>query len=184
MNVYDFDKTIYDGDSTVDFYIYCIKNSPRLLIYFPRQVFALLKYLFKIHNKTEFKEQFFTFLNGINDVDTYIYDFWTKQDKKIASWYVSQKESTDVVISASPEFLLKPITQNLGIDLIASLVCSNTGKYTGLNCYGEEKVKRFFEKYPDAVIENFYSDSLSDEYLAKIAKNSYLVTNGKINNWK
>lgn len=184
MNVYDFDKTIYNGDSTVDFYIYCIKISPRLLIFLPGQILALLKYIFKIHSKTEFKEQFFAFLNGIKNIDDYVFNFWTKHDKKIASWYVSQKESTDVVISASPEFLLKPITQKLGIDLIASLVCSKTGKYTGLNCYGEEKVKRFLKKYPDAVIQNFYSDSHSDEHMSKIAKKSYLVTNGKINNWK
>lgn len=26
MNVYDFDETIYDGDSTVDFYKYCLRR--------------------------------------------------------------------------------------------------------------------------------------------------------------
>ena len=26
MNVYDFDKTIYDGDSTLDFYIFSVKK--------------------------------------------------------------------------------------------------------------------------------------------------------------
>lgn len=30
MNVYDFDKTIYDGDSTIDFYFYCSKNIQKL----------------------------------------------------------------------------------------------------------------------------------------------------------
>ena len=24
IDVYDFDKTIYNGDSTIDFYLYCI----------------------------------------------------------------------------------------------------------------------------------------------------------------
>ena len=28
MNVFDFDKTIYDGDCTVDFYMYCLKKYP------------------------------------------------------------------------------------------------------------------------------------------------------------
>ena len=27
MNVYDFDRTIYDGDSTIDFYLYSIKKT-------------------------------------------------------------------------------------------------------------------------------------------------------------
>ena len=26
MNVYDFDQTIYHGDSTVDFYLYCVRH--------------------------------------------------------------------------------------------------------------------------------------------------------------
>ena len=30
--VYDFDETIYDGDSTVDFYKYCVKRKPSLLL--------------------------------------------------------------------------------------------------------------------------------------------------------
>ena len=27
MNVYDFDKTIYDGDSTLDFYLFSLKKN-------------------------------------------------------------------------------------------------------------------------------------------------------------
>ena len=30
MNVYDFDKTIYDGDSSVDFYKFSLKRHPKL----------------------------------------------------------------------------------------------------------------------------------------------------------
>ena len=30
MNVYDFDKTIYDGDSTTDFIAWCIRRRPSL----------------------------------------------------------------------------------------------------------------------------------------------------------
>ena len=37
MNVYDFDKTIYNGDSTLDFYIFSIKKNLLLLRYFPKQ---------------------------------------------------------------------------------------------------------------------------------------------------
>ena len=31
MNVYDFDGTIYDGDSSIDFYLFCIKRKPSIL---------------------------------------------------------------------------------------------------------------------------------------------------------
>ena len=62
MNVYDFDKTIYDGDSTVDFFKYCIKRDPRLLRYIFRLGAALLCYILKIYDKTKFKEKFYCFL--------------------------------------------------------------------------------------------------------------------------
>ena len=27
LNVFDFDNTIYDGDSSIDFYIFCLKRN-------------------------------------------------------------------------------------------------------------------------------------------------------------
>lgn len=35
MNVYDFDKTIYNGDSTRDFYLYSLIKHPEMLKYVP-----------------------------------------------------------------------------------------------------------------------------------------------------
>ena len=58
-----------------------------------------------------------------------------------------------------------------------------TGKFTGENCKGQEKVKRFRKKYGNAVIDDFYSDSLSDLPLARIAKRAFLVKKGKIREW-
>ena len=37
MNVYDFDGTIYNGDSTIDFYLYCIKHAETPSNYFHEQ---------------------------------------------------------------------------------------------------------------------------------------------------
>ena len=44
MNVYDFDGTIYRGDSTLHFYGYCLKCQPTLARYLPVQVMGLLRY--------------------------------------------------------------------------------------------------------------------------------------------
>ena len=86
-----------------------------------------------------------------------------------------------IVISASPEFLLKEKCKELGIDYcIATIVDIKTGKFISKNCKGPEKVNRLNEFIKDYKIENFYSDSLTDKYLAKLAKNSYLIKNGKI----
>ena len=44
MNVYDFDGTIYDGDSTVDFLIYMYRKHPGLMIpRLPGQCLAALR---------------------------------------------------------------------------------------------------------------------------------------------
>ena len=45
-----------------------------------------------------------------------------------------------MIISASPEFLIAPIANQLGVRYIASKLNPETGTYDGLNCYGDEKV--------------------------------------------
>lgn len=37
MNVYDFDDTIFRGDSTRAFWAYCLKRAPGLVRFLPRQ---------------------------------------------------------------------------------------------------------------------------------------------------
>ena len=32
VNIYDFDGTIYDGDSTLDFYMFCLSSILNLLV--------------------------------------------------------------------------------------------------------------------------------------------------------
>lgn len=183
MNVYDFDKTIYDGDSTLDFYIFSIKRNLLLLRYFPKQFSGIILYHLKIINKEKYKEFFFSFLNGIKNIDDEIKKFWGKNEKKIKNWYSNQKNEKDVVISASPEWLLKPITDKLEINLIATKVDKKTGRFDSLNCYGNEKVKRFKEKFPNEEIENFYSDHHSDTPMFLISKNAWIVKGEKIEKW-
>lgn len=185
MNVYDFDNTIYSGDSTLDFYFFCLKKYPHILITLPNQLYGAICYKMKKCSKTEFKERFYCFLPLLNNIDDLLKSFWDKKKLKIKDFYLNQKEINDVIISASPTFLLEPICKKLNIKyLIASNVDKYTGKYTGINCYGEEKVKRFKSIFPLNSIDNFYSDSLSDTPLAKYAKHSFLVSNTSINNWK
>ena len=78
MNVYDFDRTIYDGDSTIDFYLYSIKKHPVILRCLPRQLISIIKYKLKLINKTEMKEGFYVFFRMIPDIDYDIDMFWNK----------------------------------------------------------------------------------------------------------
>ena len=177
MNVYDFDGTIYDGDSTLDFYFYCLKKRPGLVRFLGKQGLGWMKYRLGKQDKTALKQVFYCFLQGIPEPQKMVQDFWDENQGKVKGWYLGQRREDDVVISASPDYLLGEICRRLGISrLICSRVDGKTGVYQGKNCYGEEKVRRFYEEMGgDTRIQGFYSDSDADTPLALLAKESYLV---------
>ena len=184
MNVYDFDGTIYDGDSSVDFFLYALKRKPSLLRYAPRQAWGFLLCGLKRISKTRLKEYYFSFLSGF-DTEKLTEDFWNQKRHKIYKWYLDQQQPDDIIISASPEFLLQPICRRLGIcHLIASEVDPETGMFTGENCRGQEKVQRLESEYNVNHIDAFYSDSLSDWPLAEIADKAFWVDKGIVREWK
>ena len=79
---------------------------------------------------------------------------------------------------------MKPICERLGIkNLMASKVDKHTGLYDGENCWGEEKVKRLYEKFPNAKCEEFYSDSLSDTPLAELADKAMIIRGNELIEW-
>ena len=183
MNIYDFDGTLYDGDSTMDFILFSIKKHPALLRFLPLQGWAGAMYLLKRIDKTTMKQNFYRMFTGY-DVEALLEEFWDKHQHKIFPWYPGQQEETDILISASPEFLLHPICNRLGIrHLMASRVDPKTGKYTGLNCWGPEKVIRLKDQMGIDHCDKFFSDSHSDQPLADIADEAFLVEKGKIVPW-
>lgn len=184
MNVYDFDKTIYAGDSTLDFYFFSLKKNPMLIRFLPIQIIGFIKYMFGMYSKLQFKEKFYSFLKGIKDVDSMVELFWNENQDKIKDWYLKSKEESDVIISASPEFLLNNICRRISIKhLIASEVNKNTGICEGENCYGEEKVLRFKKYFEKGEIKKFYSDSLSDAPISLMASERYIVSGNNILPW-
>lgn len=185
VNVYDFDNTIYNGDSTADFIIYSLKKHPKIFLTLPNTFKAFIKfYVFKKGSKTQFKEILYRLLKYC-DIESDVPAFWETHMKNIKKWYLDSKKENDVIISASPEFLLEIPCENLGIKyLMASRVDPHTGLYYGENCHGEEKVRRFYEKFPENIkVDNFFSDSYSDTPLAKIASKSYIVKGNNLLDW-
>lgn len=185
MNVYDFDGTIYSGDSTVDFYFFILRRHPSVIRVLPKQLGAMAKYKLGKISLTEAKEAFFSFLPIISDISSETKLFCERFQNKIMPWYRAKQKSDDIIISASPEFLLKGFCHILGgIRLTASEVDPKSGKFYSENCKGEEKVKRFKNDYGSTKIEEFYSDSHSDIPMARLADNAYLVKNGKLYKWE
>ena len=179
MNVFDFDKTIYDGDSTTHFCFFIARRHPRVIFDFLAALPKAIGYKIGKNTKTEMKERLYRAFSRIPDMQKEVELFWESHMKNIEKWYLEIKKPDDVVISASPEFLLEIPIKQLGIGtLIGSRVDMKTGKYTGLNCYCEEKPKRFAEHFGEGwetISDNFYSDSYSDTPMAEIAKKAYII---------
>ena len=186
MNVYDFDKTIYDGDCTVDFYMYCLKNYPVIYKKIPEVLWFGMLFKLGIIKKKEFKSRFFKFATLIPDLDKAVTDFWKINKSKIKKFYLNTRRDDDIIISASPAFILNEICKILNIKhLYATNADTITGRIIGENCYGEEKVRRFYEAgYQKDSIDEFYSDSLSDSPLAEISKKAYIVIKEKLIPWE
>lgn len=183
MNVYDFDHTIYPGDSTLDFWRFCLRRHPAALLALPGAVLSGGLFKAGLKSREAFKASFYRFLRHVPDVEGEISAFWAKNLSKIYPWYLAQKRGDDLIISASPEFLILPACQSLGVAGIASPVSPETGELLGPNCRGEEKVVRLGQMYPGAAMEEFYSDSHSDAPLARMAERAFLVQDGTPRSW-
>ena len=178
-NVYDFDGTIYRGDSTADFFVYCLGRYPKIWRDFPGAVVMFAGMGLGLVEKTRAKERFYRFLTFVPDVERSVTDFWQSHEINLEQWYLAEKTGDDLIISASPEFLLAPICRQLEVSLLGSRVDPKTGKTDGINCHDEEKVRRMRKACPDTEILRFYSDSLSDAPLARLAQEAFLVRRGR-----
>ena len=174
MDVYDFDGTLYRGDSTADFLRFCLRRHPRIASTLPRSGAAAIACLgLKRIDKTRFKSALYRFLRLVPDIDREVYLFWASHERKIAG--PCNPQPGDLVISASPEFLLRSVCARRGLELIASQVDPHTGKVLGPNCSGGEKITRLEKRYPEAHVERFFSDSHNDDPLARMADQAFMV---------
>ena len=179
---YDFDKTIYKKDSSTEFFFYMIFSRPYLLLFAPYFLVVFALYGMKIVKKKRFKECMFFFIPWYHNIEKIVDKFWARNANKIMKWYPPQKkDEEDIIVSASLSFIIKPVMEMLNIkNYLATNYNVKTGKIYGKNCYGEAKVEEFKRVYPKAKLEAFYSDSLSDLPMMRLADKAYLVEGEKI----
>lgn len=185
MNVYDFDETVYHGDSTRDFVLFLMRRHPGLWRYWPRTALAFWQWKRHRITKRAFKETLYRMFRGVPDMDAELALFWERHLRLIKTYYIKERREDDLIVSASPTFLLRPCCDRLGIPrLIASPVDPRTGRYLGPNCWGSEKVRRCRNAGFDLrESESFYSDSYSDTPLAEWAERAYLVQGDRLAPW-
>lgn len=187
MNIYDFDGTIYDGDSGVNFIKFMILKKPFYMIWhFLKSTKYVILYKLKKIDFKRTKEYIFSFVTKIDNLDKYTNEFAEKNKSKIKPFYNLQKNSDDVIVSASLDFYLVPLCKKMNIE---NIICTEydikNGKIKNENCKGEEKVLRFNNIYGENTIaENSYGDSKSDIPILKRAQNGFMIVGNKIEKLK
>lgn len=185
LDLYDFDGTIYDGDSGVDLILFSIRKKPSLIFHYLGCLGIVIMYLLKLRSKEEMKDGLFAFVKHFPDIDEFVEEFWKKHHHKIKDFWIEKKShKNDIIISASGRFWLEPIAREYKVkDLFATDIDPKTGKVSGNNCHGKEKVKIFRDKYPKAEIMKMYTDSKNDLPLIEAAKEGILVKRNKLYNY-
>lgn len=185
FDLYDFDGTIYDGDSGVDFIKYSIKNHKGTLKCLFFAIGTVILFILKLRTKEQMKNKLFSFVKDIDNIDEYVKGFWKEHEHKLKDFWTSKKDhKKDIIISASCRFWLQPIADKYKVyDLFATDIDMKTGEIIGNNCHGKEKVRLFYDKYPKATIMKMYTDSVNDLPLIEEAKEGILVKKDKLYNY-
>ena len=199
LSVYDFDKTIYNGETLNDFYRFYLIKKPWKIYTVIFQLWYFLLYVLKIINLEKLKENFLRFLNGENtgELKKLIREFWEKKESKINLWVkdeiLKNKKETEILvaISASPTFLIIDRLRLMGFDVVigTDFLFESTkfhSHITSKNCKNYEKVKRLDKWAEDNNIQydivNFYSDSIADKPLFDLAEHKYWIKKGILEN--
>ena len=199
LSVYDFDKTIYNGETLNDFYRFYLIKKPWKIYTVIFQLWYFLLYVLKIINLEKLKENFLRFLNGENtgELKKLIREFWEKKESKINLWVkdeiLKNKKETEILvaISASPTFLIIDRLRLMGFDVVigTDFLFESTkfhSHITSKNCKNYEKVKRLDKWAEDNNIQydivNFYSDSIADKPLFDLSENKYWIKKGILKN--
>ena len=185
MNAYDFDDTIYDGQSIVDLFIFCLKKDWWLFGFVPLIVFRFIEYklnVLDIENNYKIVDKIInSFFNHSKfDCDKLVKEFWDKNYKKLKLDFLEQLKEDDLIITGCPNFLLDYIKSDLKAKNIIGTEFNLEKRKLEFVCYGKNKVKIFKERFPNKKIDKFYTDSLSDIPFMELANEVYFVKKDKI----
>ena len=184
MRVYDFDNTIYNGESVVDFFMFLLKKEKKLFVFLP--IVSYIAVLYKtgkldIDKIYQLADRFSGIVKKHQDIaDKYIEEFWKDNVKNLKKDFLSYISPNDIIITASPNILIQKILPFLPTK---NIICTDydleNGKLNFL-CLGKNKVDALKKQYPDITIDEFYTDSLNDMPLIDISKTAYLVAGNKM----
>ena len=190
--VFDLNGTFYNKSSKDEFYKFLCTKKPHRIGYYGQMLYY--KLLLKLHKikKTEFKENFFNYLDHLSpeQVEKYATEFWDQEypdhfNKELQQKFDKLKKEGVQLFCATGglELYVKPLFEKYKIDgLFGTVVAYKNGTYkvVGQACKDKEKLKRLdkhFKGRPYKLIEA-YSDSKED--ILDSADKGFLLKDGEI----
>lgn len=188
---FDFDGTITKYD-TLPYFIYFALSYPKLIASTLKMLPSLVLFKLKVITNNVAKEKLFRiFFKGFSEEKfKFIANHFTHNIAKIVrteaiekiKWH--QKMGHEVIIiSASVEIWIKPWAMDQGIETVLGTKLETingklTGNFTTNNCYGQEKVNRLLENYPNRETYTLYAygDSNGDKNLLELADHAFYRT--------
>lgn len=184
IDVYDFDHTLYDGDTIVDLWLFAVGRHPSLLRFLPRQLWSLLMGGLGIWSGGRAKGIFQCYFAGMR-LEEEVEAFWASEKtrcKLCAFLHDRPNDLPRVVASASARLVLLPVAELLTVDaIIGTEIDPATGVLTGENCKGEAKVTAIGKHFPGFRVRAMYTDDVkADGPLLRLAEEQYLVRKGRL----
>ena len=182
VKVFDFDNTIYKGESSVDFSFYMIRHNRKILRYVPTILFSLAGYKLCLLSRQQLESIINDFIAGVLEdtafLSAFVKSFWEKHACKLNENILRLIAPEDVIISASPVFLIRGIGEKLNTEkIIGTDVDFERKKIIWFN-FGDNKVKRYRELYGNCGIDAFYTDSYNDKDMMDISGEVYIMKRG------
>ena len=185
MNVYDFDDTIYDGDTEVDIVKYGLRKHPFLTIESLIKANKLNKEYKKGNLEFEIvKENLLSFIFRTGNTEKFLNSFVDSHMKNIKPWYKERQTENDIIATASYEVWINLFAERLGIKYVIGTKVDDEGHILGKNCKREEKVVRIKEMFPNEEFNHAYSDSSVDIPILELAFESYVVEGNELKLYK
>ena len=184
MNVFDFDNTIYRGESSIDFAVYMISINKRIILWLPKIFWNLIKYklclVSKDYMERTINDALKTLIRSEKEVLDLTNGFWKTHKHKLAPSILKRIHKDDIIITAGPSFLISGISDAVGTsNMICSEVDLKRRRITYLN-FSDNKVKRYRRLYGNTPIECFYTDSFNDKAMMDISERVFIVKKGKV----
>ena len=184
MKAFDFDNTIYRGESSLDFSLYMIRTHKKILLYLPVIMANAIRYKLCLVDKEKLGAEINKYMKLIirdkREIRRLVKTFWQTHADRLDTDMLRRIGPDDLIITAGPDFLLDGIRDRLGTqNIISSEVDLDRIEILHFN-FKDNKVSRLRELYGNTRIDAFYTDSYNDRALMEISDKVFLVNKGEI----